>query len=119
MPDHPQNVDKKGYRDSFHFSTVWKGKKVQKTLSAVAYKSGTGNAVALSLSTLDSGSHWDMVPTKPHHQTWYFDNDLDDDERLMKGFSLLLGEGEQAGDLLLLSKVKPQTCGDEGQGSRE
>ena len=81
LPEQPRNIDKLGYRDSFHYSTLWKGKEVQKRMSAIAYKSGTGNAVALSFSTIDSGFHWDMVPISDHHLKWYFLKDISRHEK--------------------------------------
>ena len=119
LPDHPRNIDALGYKDAFHYTTVWKGKKVQKNISALAYKSGTGNAVALSFSTVDTSSHWDLVPNDDSHHKWYFNTNLSDDERKMKGFKLIIGKKKEAAEQLLLSRVDPRTCGPEGQGSRE
>ena len=119
MPDHPRNVAKIGYKDAFHYTTVWKGKTVIKNISALAYKSGTGNAVALSLSTVDTGSHWDLIPNDDCNHKWYFSTSLTDEERKMKGFRLIIGPKRYAVELLLLTKVEPRTCGPEGQGSRE
>ena len=119
LPSNPRNIDKLGYKDAFHYTTVWKGKKVQKNISALAYKSGTGNAVALSLSTIDTGSHWDFVPNDDCHHKWYFSTNLTDEERQLKGFKLIIGESRRSPEILLLSKVDTRTCGPEGQGSRE
>lgn len=118
LPDNPKNIEMAGYKDCHHFSTVWRGEGVQKKLTALAYKSGTGKAVALTFSTMDDGAHWDMIPKKDSDYKWYFSL-LAGEARKMKGFSMLLGNSSQACELLLLSNIMPRTCGADGQGSRE
>ena len=118
LPDKPQNIEALGYKDVFQYSVVWRGRKVQKRIAAVGYRPGTGSNPALSISTIDSGIHWDLIPINDHYQKWYFST-MPDRERQMKGFTLLLGDKHEEVEDLLLSNVEPRTCGSAGQGSRE
>ena len=117
FPEAPWNIPKEGYRDAFHLQTRWKGKSnKEKTLNAIAYRSSTGTAVALSFSTTN---YWDMVTEKDKDLKWFVNHQLDPHERLMKGFDLLIGESCKPMELALLALVAPRSCGADGQGSKE
>ena len=77
LPQAPQNIPFEGYRDAFLFHTKWKGKNCHKNLTGLAYRSGTGKSVALSISTTNHDVHWDFVPHKDKDLKWYLDTNLD------------------------------------------
>ena len=112
------DIPKDGYRDFFQFQTEWKGKNHKKKVNAIAYRSGTGTSVALSMSTTNSNLHWDLIPAKNKDLRWYFDT-IDEHDRLMKGFDTLEGASSRAVELSLLDAVLPRTCGEAGQGTKE
>ena len=112
------DIPKDGYRDSFQFQTEWKGKSHKKKITGLAYRSGTGTAVALSMSTTNNSAHWDMIPARNKNLRWYFENG-NEHERLMKGFDTFEGVSSLAVERLLLEVVLPRTCGEAGQGTKE
>ena len=119
FPEQPMNITKDGYRDAHHLQVKWKSKLREKKLNAIAFRSGTGTSVALSLSTTGHDLHWDMVPDSNKDMKWYFDLTLSDHDRQMHGFSLLIGESTKEIDEKILSLVAPRSCGSAGQGSKE
>ena len=89
-------------------------------LNALAYRSGSGSkVVALSFSTVNSESHWDLVPAKDKDLKWFLDSSLPAHDRQMKGFGILVGCSTTSVEEKLLSLVLPRTCADAGQGSKE
>jgi hypothetical protein len=119
LPEKPRNILKQGYKDSFQYEVKWKGDNAEKTLSSVAYRSGTGTAVSLIMTSVDHQKHWDLIPKNNSDLKWYINKELTGHERAMKGFKLLLGEANRTAEELLLANVEPRTCGDAGQGSAE
>jgi hypothetical protein len=69
FPAKPLEIPKTGFKDSFYMETKWKGKKsASRKLACVGYRSGTGTAVSLILSSCLRWTHWDLVPL--HNSHW-------------------------------------------------
>ena len=119
FPQKPLDIKKEGYRDAFTYQTIWRGRKLEKKITGLAFRSGTGTSVALSISTVNHDLHWDFVPINDKEMRWYCDQNLSDNERQMKGFTELVGTSSKPIEETLLALVVPRSCGASGQGSKE
>ena len=75
--------------------------------------------IALSILMTNSGLHWDLVPKKDKNLKWYIDGNFPTQKRVMKGFLILVGKPNEEMEAVLLACVSPQTCGSEGQATKE
>ena len=107
FPAAPRNINKQGYHDAFHLQTKWKGKKHERLITGLAFQSGTGTSVALSLSTVNNDLHWDLVPKRGKDLKWYIDPDINEQDRLKKGFTWLIGVCTTAAVDAILEVVSP------------
>jgi hypothetical protein len=112
FPSQPLDIALEGFKDSYHMNTKWKGKKAEfRKLTCVGYRSGTGNAVSLAISSRYRRAHWDLVPYG--NVQWYHSKDLSDFDRNAKALPLLVGDDDvdlNACRHLILEAVEPRTC---------
>lgn len=112
FPAKSEVIQKSGYKDAYQFNLNWKGPtgKSGRKLGCVAYKSGTGTAVALAISTKYQQCHWDFVTLRDTDLEWYTDNTLSGLNRKKKAMHLLAGVEDDAHASVLFESVNPQTC---------
>ncbi len=113
FPKKPKDVPKIGFKDSFHMELKWKGGKqtAVRKVACLAYRSGTGTAVAIAISSRYRRIHWDLVPATSAGQRWYHDKSLSLEEKQKKAMVLLAGtdpDGKCAD--LILASMEPRTC---------
>lgn len=116
FPTKPLDIPKKGFKDSFHMQTKWKGKQSSaRKVACIGYRSGTGTAVSIALSSRYRRLHWDLIPQGNSDLRWYHDKELSEFDRQKKGMVLFEGEDpDNECRQLILDEVDLRTC---GQGS--
>ena len=83
FPSKPLDISLEGFKDCYHMNTKWKGKQsAHRKITCVGYRSGTGNAVSLAISSRYRQVQMDLVPYG--NIRWYHDPDLTDLERKEK-----------------------------------
>ena len=92
-------------------TTQWKAKAgagVRK-LACIGYRSGTGTAVSIAISTRYWRPLWDFVPKD--NSTWHHDRSISDYEKKKKSMQLLVGEDPDDDCVCcLLDAMDPRTC---------
>ena len=109
FPSQPLDITLEGFKDCYRMKTKWKGKLATRKLVCVGYRSGTGTAVSLAISSNYRQNQWDLVPYS--NVRWYHDKDLTDFERKEKGLALLVGDDPlKECHQLILDAIEPRTC---------
>ena len=100
-------VSMKGYRDVLYASlTTGEERKLQ----TLAFRSGTGTAVSLAMSSLHHGRVMDLNSAFPSDSRWYFNQELSQKERNKRAFALEAGEkNDENFELILDQGVVPLT----------
>jgi hypothetical protein len=112
FPLKPLDIPLEGFKDCYHMNTKWKGKQAAfRKLTCVGYRSGTGTAVSLAISSRYRRVQWDFVPQG--NVRWYHDSSLTDTDRKKKALTCLVGEDSM--DIndcqqLILDSMEPRTC---------
>jgi hypothetical protein len=112
FPTQPLDISLEGFKDCYHMNTKWKGKQAAfRRLTSVGYRSGTGTAVSLAISSRYRKVQWDLVPQG--NARWYHDSSLTDSDRKKKALTCLVGGDSMDMDdcrQLILDSMEPRTC---------
>jgi hypothetical protein len=94
----------KGARDVFYKTLKWAGL----TIQAPCYRTGTGTAVSLAISTIHHGPLFDLNLSFPKHHKWYFDLTVLQDEQNRKAFPVVAGSSDHH-DVIKDLPIRPLT----------
>ena len=83
-------VPMKGYRDVLYANLKWAGQ----NLRALCFRSGTGTAVSLAMSTLHQGQTFDLNSSFPADSKWYADRSIGEIKRKKNAFCVTAGENQ-------------------------
>ena len=85
----------------------------QRKMQVVAYRSCTGTAMPIVMSTRTFGKVWDMTSLYPKDSLWYQSEDFNQSQRNAKAFEVVHSKDSfdhEAFVELVCSKVDPRTC---------
>ena len=83
-------IPMKGQKDVFYKTLQWAGSKIR----ATCYRSGTGTAVSLAMSSIHHNPIYDLNLAFPKDHRWYFDkstSQLSQEEKNEKAFPVIAG----------------------------
>ncbi|OEU22028.1 hypothetical protein FRACYDRAFT_232182 [Fragilariopsis cylindrus CCMP1102] len=93
----------KGAKDVFYKTLKWGTAKIR----ATCYRTGTGTAVSLAMSTLHHGPLFDLNLSFPKDHKWYFNPTVLQDERNAKAFPVVAGSDHY--DIIKSLPIQPLT----------
>ena len=94
----------KGAKDVFYKTLKWAGAKIR----ATCYRTGTGTAVSLAMSTIHHGPLFDFDLSFPKDHKWYFNPTVLQDERNAKAFPVVAGSSDHH-DIIKSLPIQPLT----------
>jgi hypothetical protein len=94
----------KGAKDVFYKTLKWAGAKIR----ATCYRTGTGTAVSLAMSTIHHGPLFDLNLSFPKDHKWYFNQTITQDERNNKAFPVVAGSPDHH-DIIKALPIRPLT----------
>ncbi|OEU05678.1 hypothetical protein FRACYDRAFT_258685, partial [Fragilariopsis cylindrus CCMP1102] len=95
----------KGAKDVFYKTLKW-GPSAK--IRATCYRTGTGTAVSLAMSTIHHGPLFDLNLAFPKDHKWYFDPTVLQDERNEKAFPVVAGSSDHH-DIIKALPIRPLT----------
>ncbi|OEU17716.1 hypothetical protein FRACYDRAFT_238144 [Fragilariopsis cylindrus CCMP1102] len=94
----------KGAKDVFYKTLKWGTAKIR----ATCYRTGTGTAVSLAMSTIHHGPLFDLNLAFPKDHKWYFNRTVLQDERNAKAFPVVAGSSDHH-DIIKSLPIQPLT----------
>jgi hypothetical protein len=94
----------KGAKDVFYKTLKWGNAMIR----ATCYRTGTGTAVSLAMSTIHHGSLFDLNLSFPKDHKWYFNPTVLQDERNAKAFPVVAGSPDHH-DVIKDLPIRPLT----------